>query len=154
MRLTRPGRALFGVLFSAASAVSAANAFAGSVEDLLWSTNEARARFQLPSFELNQQLQNAARSHASDMAARSYFSHSTPEGWSPGFRAAGWGYRGGVGENLACGYTSASAVVEAWLASPGHRANLLNPYARTFGVGHYYKPDSPCVQYWVGLYGF
>jgi hypothetical protein len=69
------------------------------------------------------------------MVARGYFSHTTPEGSTPGDRAAAAGYSQFVGENIASSSVGkAISVFSLWRASPGHNANLLGQYAAT-GLG-------------------
>jgi uncharacterized protein YkwD len=77
-----------------------------------------------------------AQKHASDMARRDYFSHTNPEGQSPfdRLRAAGVTYTAAA-ENIAFGYPTAAAVLQGWVDSPGHRANLENCRYTHHGVG-------------------
>src|SRR5690606_36401283 len=88
---------------------------------------ERTGRF-IPALTTNSMLNSAAQSKASDMIARSYFSHVDPDGnyvW-PKITAAGYGPYLALGENLAMDFSSASATVEAWMNSPTHRANIVN----------------------------
>ena len=126
-----------------------------NVWDLVEATNRARAEYGLAPLWVNDTLMNSAATHARDMATRNYFSHWTPEGWDAATRIYGWGYRrgAGIGENIAAGQSSPWDVVQSWLASPGHRANLLNPAFHSLGVGHYYQQGSNYTNYWVGHYG-
>ncbi|HET6529650.1 MAG TPA: CAP domain-containing protein [Actinoplanes sp.] len=81
-------------------------------------------------------LQAAARAHSADMAARDYFSHTTPEGveFATRITAAGYAWRG-AGENIAKGYRTPEAVMTGWMNSAGHKANILNCGFRDLGVG-------------------
>lgn len=81
-------------------------------------------------------LHTVARAHSNDMQARSYFSHTNPDGQSPSdrLRAAGVS-ASGVGENIAVGYSSASDVLQGWLNSSGHRANIENCAYTLHGIG-------------------
>jgi uncharacterized protein YkwD len=97
-------------------------------------TNEVRASYGLPAFRRNARLDASARLHSQDMSARSYFAHVTPEGLTPSTRAAAQGYATGAGENIAYGYTSATAAMVAWMASTGHCRNILSS-ARDVGIG-------------------
>jgi cell division septation protein DedD len=85
---------------------------------------------------LNSQLDNAAQAKANDMAARNYWSHDTPDGQSPWtfFTAAGYEYQT-AGENLAYGFDTSLNTVNAWMNSPGHRANILNTTYTEVGFG-------------------
>jgi len=100
---------------------------------LLAAINEARAAHGLAPLRLDRRLQRAAHAHSSDMVRRNYFAHG------PFIRRlARFGVRGRVGENLAWGVGSgadARHVVQRWLASPRHRANLLQHGFRRVGLG-------------------
>jgi uncharacterized protein YkwD len=94
-------------------------------------------------------LAHAAQSHSNSMAASDYFEHVGPRGMTPlaRLRAVGYvssrvGYE--VGENIAWGTLALAtprAIVTAWMASPGHRANILDPRYRETGVG--VSPNPP-----------
>lgn len=77
-----------------------------------------------------------ARAHAEDMVKRDFFSHKNPDGQNPfdRLRAARVSYVAAA-ENIAFGYPTAAAVLEAWLNSPGHRRNLENCRYTHHGVG-------------------
>jgi uncharacterized protein YkwD len=95
------------------------------------------------------QLTRAAQLHADDMAANGYFGHYSQDGRGPRDRAGAQGFTGrGVGENIARGYPTASAVVDGWMSSSGHRANIQNCAWRYTGVG--YNAES---RTWVQLFG-
>ena len=98
-----------------------------TVEELLTLTNQKRAESGLPPLQMNPELANAAAAKASDMFSKNYWAHVAPDGATPwGFiRSAGYEYIW-AGENLARGYTTSSDVVNAWMASPGHKANILS----------------------------
>jgi uncharacterized protein YkwD len=82
-------------------------------------------------------LDRAAQGHSEDMAQRGYFDHISPDGTGPAERLAAVGYHWSrYGENIAAGYTSPAQVVEGWMNSPGHRANILNCEFRELGVGY------------------
>ena len=82
------------------------------------------------------ELTRAARGHAADMVARSYFAHRSPEGVTASDRAAAQGVPAcGIAENIAQGQGSAAAVFADWMASAGHRANMLNPNMASYGLG-------------------
>jgi uncharacterized protein YkwD len=91
-----------------------------------------------PALTASSQLRCAARLHAKDMQDRSYFSHTSPTGvtFSQRSSAAGYLWRT-VGENIASGYASPQAVVDGWLASPGHCQNLMSRAFTELGVGFY-----------------
>lgn len=77
-----------------------------------------------------------AQAHSQDMLDRSYFSHTTPEGLTPWDRLAAGGVTySEAGENIAWGYGTGSAVLTAWLGSPGHKANIEHATYTRHGVG-------------------
>ena len=88
-----------------------------------------------------------------DLAANRYFSHTDSLGRNPSQRAAAFGYAGGVGENIAGGYQTASAVLAAWQASPGHNQNLLGSGYRSIGIGRAYAAAAPYRWYWTTNFG-
>jgi uncharacterized protein YkwD len=99
-------------------------------------------------------LQSAARLHSQDMAARNYFSHTSQDGRTVGQRLAAAGYTGGTwGENIAAGQATAEAVVQGWMASAGHCANIMNPTFRLLGVGYATSATSTYRHYWTQDFG-
>ncbi len=99
-------------------------------------TNSERREAELSFYRENQMLAAAAEAKAKDMATRSYFAHATPEGEKTWNLVREKGYQfSRVGENLAVKFSDPARVVSSWLASPGHRANLLNEKFVDIGVG-------------------
>jgi uncharacterized protein YkwD len=115
-------------------------------------TNSARAKAGCSALRTDRRLRTAARSHSTDMARRDYFSHETPEGVTPWQRAEDAGYPNPSAENIAHGYPTAKTVVDAWMASSGHRANILNCDSKAVGVGVYLRGDGG--PYWTQLFGY
>lgn len=99
-------------------------------------TNVNRLSQNLPSLIVNQLLETAAKRKAEDMARNGYFSHIGPDGKTPWewLRKAGYAYRY-AGENLAVNFVDSKDVVDAWMNSPGHRANILNERYTEIGIG-------------------
>ncbi|MEU3519892.1 CAP domain-containing protein [Streptomyces sp. NPDC006654] len=97
--------------------------------------NRVRAQHGLSRLRTDGHLRSAARAHSEDKARRGFFAHVSPDGHSPADRMRRHGCTRPGGENIAVGQRRATAVMEAWLNSPGHRANLLNPDFATIGVG-------------------
>ena len=99
-------------------------------------TNTERDDEVLRTLKRNPTLDHAAKLKAEHMAAHSYFSHYSPDGVSPWhwFDVAGYAYLH-AGENLAVHFTDSGDVVEAWMDSPSHRANILNSNYTEIGVG-------------------
>jgi len=100
-------------------------------------TNKERANQGLPALAMDQPLMAAAREKSQDMKDHNYFSHTSPTFGSPfdRLKALGISYKS-AGENIAKGQTSAAQVVQAWMNSEGHRANILNPEFTHIGVGY------------------
>jgi uncharacterized protein YkwD len=109
--------------------------------------NAQRARHGLQPLTENLLLQRAAELHSRDMAERNYFEHEDPDGVSPEARIIHQGYPPiRVGENLAWGETNQSspaAIVELWMKSSGHRANILQGGYREIGIGMAYDAPEP-----------
>jgi len=99
--------------------------------------NQKRAAAGLKSLTLNATLSNGARMKSQDMQKSRYFNHTSPNYGSPFdmMRSLGISYRS-AGENIAMGYSSAEAVVNAWMNSPSHRANIMNASYTQIGVGY------------------
>ena len=99
-------------------------------------TNGERGEALAPELTPNPLLEAAAQHKAEDMAARGYFSHVGPDGKLPWSWVAEAGYRYTVaGENLAVRFVDSSDVVDAWMASPTHKANIIKPAYTEVGVG-------------------
>ena len=102
----------------------------------------------------NPSLATAAEAHTRDMANNNYFDHKDRQGGTPGDRAELAGYVGqAIGENIAAGQDTAVKVVDGWLASPGHCANLMNPSFRELGAAYAVDPKSDAGIYWTTLFG-
>ncbi len=103
---------------------------------------ERAARGERP-LQGNGRLQHAAQGHTEAMVSGDYFSHFAPSGAGPASRMKAAGYIRGnvgyeVGENIAWGTLSLatpSAIVEAWMSSPGHRANILDARYKDTAIG-------------------
>lgn len=96
--------------------------------DLMNKINLERTQRFLPALNTNSKLSSAAASKAQDMINRSYFAHQDPDGnyvW-PKIVSAGYSPYTALGENLAMDFTSAGDVINAWMNSPTHRANIVN----------------------------
>jgi len=99
-------------------------------------TNEEREDGNLVALRRNATLDEAAQLKANDMAEHSYFSHNSPSGVTPWywFGVADYNYVH-AGENLAVHFTDSGEVVEAWMDSPTHRANIMNGNYQEIGIG-------------------
>ncbi|MFF1482154.1 CAP domain-containing protein [Streptomyces sp. NPDC058301] len=123
-----------------------------TVSEVVALTNGHRARVGLRPLADDTRLATAAQAYSADMAARGFYSHTSPEGLEPWdrARAAGAAHRG-IGENIACGQRTAAEVVEGWMNSPGHRANILKPDFTHIGVG--FAGGGRAGTYWTQLFG-
>lgn len=109
--------------------------FASQVISLV---NQERAKQGLEPLTSDAQLNNMAWAKAKDMSDNNYFSHTSPTYGSPFdmMKQFGISYRY-AGENIAMGQKTPAEVVNAWMNSEGHRANILNPNFNLIGVGYY-----------------
>lgn len=115
------------------------NALANSytAQQVIVAVNEQRKAFNLKPLIVNSMLMNGAQAKANDMTKGSYFSHVSPidgKKWSAFVRESGYEYIE-AGENLANGFDSVDAMVQAWMDSPTHRENILNPGFEETGLG-------------------
>lgn len=103
---------------------------------LVQMTNEERGSEALSELTRNELLDKAAQLKADDMAKGGYFSHDSPTGVTPWywFREAGYHYVY-AGENLAVHFSDSEEVVDAWMDSPGHRANIMGEKYSEIGIG-------------------
>jgi uncharacterized protein YkwD len=98
-------------------------------EAVLVEMNRERRRRGLPALFMSRSLNAAAEDRLRDMFEQRYFAHDAPDGTSPFVSLRRRGYRFlSAGENLASGQGSAAQVVEQWMRSPGHRANILGRF--------------------------
>lgn len=100
-------------------------------------TNTYRTENKLGALQRNAQLDSAAIIKVHDMFEKQYFAHESPSGKNSADLVSGVGYDYlWVGENLALGiFSDEKDLVDAWMASPGHRANILNSHFEEIGVG-------------------
>ena len=105
-----------------------------TLDQLTADTNQKRQEYGLPPLTLNSELSQAAQNKASDMFAKDYWAHNAPDGTTPWvfIKAAGYNYIY-AGENLARGFNSASSVIDAWMASPEHKQNMLSSNYKDVG---------------------
>jgi len=98
--------------------------------------NEARIDADLEPYAWNTELAVAAQLHAEDMVDQSYFDHTSKDGRSFSERAKDAGYDAAPrGENIAAGQQDADQVMDSWMNSSGHRANILSDGSNEIGVG-------------------
>ena len=99
--------------------------------------NEQRAKYGLSPLKLSSDISAVARAKSQDMADNGYFSHTSPTYGSPFdmLKRFGISYKA-AGENIAQGYSTPEAVVNGWMNSTGHRANILSENFTELGVGY------------------
>ena len=112
--------------------------------------NVERARYGLAALTADAELSRGARVKSQDMRDKGYFSHESPTYGSPFqmMKSFGISYRT-AGENIAYGYATPEKVVQAWMNSEGHRANILNSSYTRLGVG-YVADGHYWTQWFVG----
>jgi len=102
----------------------------------------------------NEALASAAETHSRAMAQGDFFAHRAPDGSIPGDRAELAGYHASlIGENLAAAYAGARQVLDGWLSSPEHCANLMNPKYRDMGAAYARDADGEVGIYWTAVFG-
>jgi len=111
---------------------------ASLADQVLALVNKERQAAGVKPLRLNAQLTSAAEAHSQDMALNDYLAHQGLDGRSSEARILATGYNAFVtAENVAGGLATPETVVQAWMDSPGHRANILNSNLTEMGVGFY-----------------
>lgn len=120
-------------------------------EQVIKLVNEERAKAGLPALKMDSAVTSAANIRAKEIKQK--FAHTRPDGsnFSSVLKEQGVTFRGS-GENIAWGQKSPEQVMNGWMNSEGHRANILNKNFTTIGVGHY--QDANGVNYWVQLFTY
>ncbi|MFI1049204.1 CAP domain-containing protein [Streptomyces griseoruber] len=127
------------------------SAEAQAAAEVLALVNEERAKVGCSALSANSALSELAEKFSDDMAARGFFDHTDPDGKTPWDRAEAAGISSLGGENIARGQADAAAVMEAWMNSPGHKANILNCDFKTLGVGVHFGSGGP---WWTQDFGY
>ncbi|MEW2401553.1 CAP domain-containing protein [Streptomyces sp. NPDC046862] len=127
------------------------SAEAQAAAEVLRLVNVEREKAGCSPVAANSALADLAGAFSDDMAERGFFDHTDPEGDTPWDRAAALGITDLGGENIARGQATAEAVMEAWMNSPGHRANILNCDFKTLGVGVNLGSGGP---WWTQDFGY
>ncbi|GAA2593075.1 CAP domain-containing protein [Streptomyces lienomycini] len=113
--------------------------------------NDERARSGCSPVAANSALRELAEDFSRSMATQGFFDHTDPGGKTPWDRAEAAGISGLGGENIARGQADAQAVMDAWMNSPDHRANILNCDFKTLGVGVHFGSGGP---WWTQDFGY
>ncbi|MFJ6390786.1 CAP domain-containing protein [Streptomyces sp. NPDC091972] len=119
--------------------------------EVLRLVNVERAKVGCSPVAANSALSELAEDFSKAMAAQGFFDHTDPSGASPWDRAAKAGITSLGGENIARGQADAASVMEAWMNSPGHKANILNCDFKTLGVGVQFGAGGP---WWTQDFGY
>lgn len=130
------------------SGVAASNTYELQVLDLV---NEERLNRNIAPLMLNLQVQQAAEVRAEELVIK--FDHTRPDGRSC-FTALDEYVDSycRAGENIAAGYETPQSVMNGWMNSSGHKANILNKNFTEMGVGYYYNDSSTYGAYWVQMF--
>ncbi|MEU2145910.1 MULTISPECIES: CAP domain-containing protein [Streptomyces] len=124
---------------------------ASARSEVLALVNQERAKVGCSPLSTSAPLTSLAQNFSEDMADRGFFDHTDPDGDTPWDRAAEAGVQGLAAENIARGQADAQAVMEGWMNSEGHRANILNCDYKTIGIGVHEGSGGP---WWVQNFGF
>ncbi|MEU6374708.1 CAP domain-containing protein [Streptomyces sp. NPDC046909] len=119
--------------------------------EVLKLVNEERAKVGCSALAANSELGKLAEAFSDAMAEQGFFDHTDPSGKTPWDRAEALGITSLGGENIARGQVDAAAVMEAWMNSPGHKANILNCDFKTLGVGVHFGSGGP---WWTQDFGY
>lgn len=110
--------------------------------------NQERAKLGLPALQTDALLNKVATEKARDMDVNNYFSHTSPTYGSPFDMMRSFGVKYSyAGENIASGQRTAAQVMNDWMNSPGHRANIVNKNFTKIGVGYV---NGQWVQMFIG----
>lgn len=123
-------------VFSRVTTATQIPEFSINAPDIIEGTNKERVAIGLPPLSTNTLLNSSADLKVDDMIAKQYFEHQSPtgEGVSDLGKKVGYEYVI-MGENLAMGtFLSSAEIVQAWMDSPGHKANMLNTKYSEIGV--------------------
>ena len=113
--------------------------------------NVERQKACLSALTMDSAISNVARAKSKDMAVNNYFAHQSPTYGSAGDMLRQFGIRWSAwGENIAYGQRTPEIVVNAWMNSPGHRANILSNNFSKIGVG--YETNANGTPYWTQIF--
>ncbi|MDD3168441.1 MAG: CAP domain-containing protein, partial [Eubacteriales bacterium] len=133
---------------AAAPASAETGAYEQQVADLV---NKERAAAGLPALKVNTNLAGVAEKKAEDLRDKNYFDHNSPTYGSPFDMMKQFGIKySTAGENIAKGQRTPADVMNGWMNSPGHKANIMNANYTEIGVG--YVTDSNGGTYWVQMF--
>jgi uncharacterized protein YkwD len=157
-----PGTVIIAVMLFTLSAIGgpAGDTYADtdidSEEQVFWDLlNDYRVQNGVPPLLLDPDMTNAAEWMSADMGEKNYFSHNDSLGRTPWERLCDFNYCHNTwkGENIAAGYTTGTAVFDAWRNSPGHNSNMLGEHYRVMGLARVYTNGSDFGWYWTNDFG-
>lgn len=125
--------------------------FPGMENEVVRLVNAERRKKGCAALRVDLRLVQSARVHSAEMATTNHFEHSSPNGGTPWDRMGAAGYKDGGAENIARGYQTAEEAVQGWMASPGHRNNILNCQLVATGVGVNLGTGGP---WWTEDFGY
>ena len=126
----------------------------GDEAEVLRLVNVERAKVGCQALKANATLAAVAQAHSKDMAVNGYFDHNSQNGTTPFQRMTKAGYTYSLAaENIAAGQQTPAAVMDAWMHSAGHKANILNCGLTELGVGVWTLKGSPYGIYWTQDFG-
>ena len=131
--------------------MSSADGIDNYAEDVLNLVNEERAKEGLRPLSLSSTLNDGTLIRAQEI--ETLFSHTRPDGSNCSTVVENTYPSTYVGENIAAGQSSAEDVMESWMNSTGHRANILRKSYSELGVGLVYDENTDYKYYWVQLFG-
>jgi uncharacterized protein YkwD len=122
------------------------------MSEVVTRTNQQRHANGCRLLSVDRELTVASVRQSLYMARTGSFTHVWRDGTTFEARSRAAGYRQPSGENIAWGYQTANDVIEAWMASPTHRANILNCAAHSIGTGVVYGNDG--IPYYTQVFGY
>lgn len=126
----------------------AANSLGAYENQVVTLVNQERAKAGLAPLKINTKLAGVAERKAEDLRDKNYFAHNSPTYGSPFDMMKQFGITyTSAGENIAKGQKTPTEVMNGWMNSPGHKANIMNANYTEIGVG--YVTDSNGTTYWV-----
>jgi uncharacterized protein YkwD len=130
---------------------AARSSTSGPQAEVVALVNKERADAGCGAVTANAKLSQAAQAHSQDQADHNTMSHTGSDGSTPWDRSKRAGYDQAIGENVAAGYRTPADVMNGWMNSDGHRANIVNCSAKAIGVGR--APAGNGTLYWTQLFG-
>lgn len=128
--------------------IKPAQSHSNFAQEILHLVNIERSKRGIRPLRLANDLMQSTAIRSKEITV--YFSHTRPDGRNC-FTVVN--YMGnGLGENIAAGQNSPESVMNSWMNSPGHRANILNPEFTELGVGYNYDNNSEYKHYWVQIF--